>query len=96
VALLPVNGLRIRPQLNKQVVMNAEQAAELTAVLRPHVTVPQHYAYTSGRLGDRLLTKSDTNPGNFLDAARRTAPGCAIRVLQPGAPLTVTSPQTVD
>jgi len=95
-ALLPVNGLQIRPQLNKQVVMNAEEAADLTAVLRPHVTVPQHYAYTSGWLGDRLLTKSDTNPSHFLDAAGRTAPGCAIRVLQTGEPLTVPSPQTVD
>ena len=53
-ALLPVNGLQIRPQLNKQVVMNAEQAAELTAVLRPGVTVPHHYAFTGGWLGDRL------------------------------------------
>jgi L-ascorbate metabolism protein UlaG (beta-lactamase superfamily) len=63
VALLPVNGLQIRPQLNKQVVMNAEQAADLTATLRPYLTVPHHYAFTSGRLGDRLLTKADRDPG---------------------------------
>lgn len=94
VALLPVNGLRIRPQLNKQVVMNAEQAAELTAVLRPQITVPHHYAFTSGRLGDRLITKTDPDPQHFLDAARRIAPAAATRVLRPGEPLTISSTQT--
>jgi L-ascorbate metabolism protein UlaG (beta-lactamase superfamily) len=67
--LLPVNGLRIRPQFNKQVVMNAEQAAELTAALGPRVTVPHHYAFTSGRLGDKLITKGDRDPGRFVSAA---------------------------
>ena len=95
-ALLPVNGLRIRPQRNKQVVMNAGQAAELTAVLRPGITVPHHYAFTSGWLGDRLITKSDRDPRHFLDAARHVAPECATRVLRPGEPLTVASAQTAD
>lgn len=90
-ALLPVNGLRIRPQLNKQVVMDAGQAAELTAVLRPQITVPHHYAFTGGWLGDRLITKSDRDPQHFLDAARRIAPGSATRVLRPGEPLTMTT-----
>jgi L-ascorbate metabolism protein UlaG (beta-lactamase superfamily) len=93
VALLPINGLRIRPQLNKQIVMNAEQAAELTAVLRPGITVPHHYAFTGGWLGDHLITKSDPDPQHFLDAARRIAPGSATRVLRPGEPLTITGAQ---
>jgi L-ascorbate metabolism protein UlaG (beta-lactamase superfamily) len=87
VALLPVNGLQIRPALNRQIVMNAEQAAELTALLRPRITVPHHYAFTSGRLGDRLMTKADRNPQHFVSAAQRLAPGSAVRVLQPGEPL---------
>jgi L-ascorbate metabolism protein UlaG (beta-lactamase superfamily) len=87
VALLPVNGLRIRPQFNKQVVMNAEQAAELTAVLRPRVAVPHHYAFTSGRIGDKLATKGDRDPGLFVSAARTLAPDAAVRVLEPGEPL---------
>jgi hypothetical protein len=37
---------RIRPQRNKQAGMNAGQAAELTAVLRPGITVPHRYAIT--------------------------------------------------
>jgi L-ascorbate metabolism protein UlaG (beta-lactamase superfamily) len=89
VALLPVNGLRIRPQLNKQVVMDAEQAAELTAVLAPRVTVPHHYAFTGGPVGDRLMTKGDRDPGHFVSAARRLAPDAEVRVLQPGEPLVV-------
>jgi len=91
VALLPVNGLQIRPQLNKQVVMNAEQAAELTAVLRPHLTIPHHYAFTSGRAGDRLLTKANRNPDRFTEAASRLAPDSATRILAPGQPLTMTT-----
>jgi L-ascorbate metabolism protein UlaG (beta-lactamase superfamily) len=89
VALLPVNGLQIRPQFNKQVVMNADQAAELTAVLKPRVTVPHHYAFTSGAFGDRVMTKGDRDPGHFVAAARRLAPESAVRVLRPGEPLQV-------
>ena len=62
VALLPVNGLQIRMAGNKQVVMNAEEAAELTAALRPRLAVPQHYAFTSGTVGDMLFLKSDKDP----------------------------------
>jgi L-ascorbate metabolism protein UlaG (beta-lactamase superfamily) len=87
VALLPVNGLQIRPQFNKQVVMNAEQAAELTGVLKPGMTVPHHYAFTGGVIGDRLMTKSDRDPGHFVSAAARLAPESPVRVLQPGEPL---------
>jgi L-ascorbate metabolism protein UlaG (beta-lactamase superfamily) len=93
VALLPVNGLRIRPQLNKQVVMDAEQAAELTAALQPHVTVPHHYAFTSGWLGDWMLTKGNRDPRRFTEAASRIAPGAAIRIIQPGQPLILTTAQ---
>jgi len=53
-ALLPINGLRIRPALNKQVVMDAVEAAELTAALRPRLAVPIHYAFTAGPIRDRL------------------------------------------
>ncbi len=63
--------------------MNAEQAAELTAALRPHVTVPHHYAFTSGWVGDRLITKSDPDPRHFLDAAPRLVLESATRVLPP-------------
>jgi L-ascorbate metabolism protein UlaG (beta-lactamase superfamily) len=89
VALLPVNGLRIRPQLNKQVVMNAEEAAELTAALRPGLAVPHHYAFTGGRIGDRLITNGDRDPAHFVEAASRLAPGIPVQVINPGEPLAV-------
>ena len=83
-SLLPTNGLRIRPQLNRQVVMNAEQAAELTAVLRPGLTIPHHYAFTGGWLGDRLLAHGDRDPLHLVEAARRLAPGSPVRITSPG------------
>ena len=95
VALLPVNGLQIRMAGNKQVVMNAEEAAELTAVLRPRLAVPQHYAFTGGTVGDMLFLKSDKDPSLFVEAARRLAPDIPVKVISPGEPLAV-APLTPD
>jgi L-ascorbate metabolism protein UlaG (beta-lactamase superfamily) len=83
-ALLPTNGLQIRPAGNMQVVMNATEAAQLTAILAPELALPHHYAFTSGWLGDRLITKGDTNPGHFQDAAARLAPETTVQIVQPG------------
>ncbi|MQY07120.1 MBL fold metallo-hydrolase [Actinomadura macrotermitis] len=87
-ALLPVNGLRIRP-LRRQVVMSAEQAAELCAVLRPAVAVPVHYAFTAGPVRDRLFLGYDGTPERFARAVARHAPATAVRILPPGRPLTL-------
>ena len=70
-ALLPTNGLCVRPLNDQQVVMNATEAAGLAGVLRPDVAIPHHYAFTSGWLGDRLITRSDPDPRHFAEAARR-------------------------
>jgi L-ascorbate metabolism protein UlaG (beta-lactamase superfamily) len=86
-ALLPVNGLTIRPLLNRQVVMNAAEAAELAGVLRPRVAVPIHYAFTGGSVRDRLLIKKDPRPELFVDAAADLAPDVSVHVLAPGEPL---------
>jgi L-ascorbate metabolism protein UlaG (beta-lactamase superfamily) len=86
-ALLPVNGLQIRPAFNRRVVMTAEQAGELCAVLRPKVAVPIHYAFTAGPLRDRLFLKHDGTPERFQRAAADHAPATTVRVLSPGQPL---------
>lgn len=86
-ALLPINGLRIRPLLNKQVVMDAHEAAALTATLHPTVAVPIHYAFTGGPVGDRLLVKHDGRPDRFVRAVADLAPHTHARVLDPGEPL---------
>ena len=86
-ALLPINGLKIRPAFNRQVVMTAEQAGELCAVLRPRLAVPIHYAFTAGPLRDRLLLKYDGTPERFQQAVARHAPETKTHILAPGEPL---------
>jgi L-ascorbate metabolism protein UlaG (beta-lactamase superfamily) len=88
-ALLPVNGLHLRMENNRQVVMNAEEAAELTSVLRPKIAIPQHYAFSGGPIGDRLFLKSDKDPALYVDAARRYVPEVPVRVIEPGERLVV-------
>ncbi len=83
-ALLPVNGLKIRTMLNKQVVMNAMEAADLTKTLHPRLAVPTHYAFTAGPVGDRLLLKLDRNPNLYRDAVGDLAPDTDVHVLEPG------------
>ena len=83
-ALLPTNGLHVLPIGNKQVVMNADEAAQLTAILRPQLAVPHHYAFTKGWLGDRIVTHSDRDPYRYADAAKRLAPATEVRVVEPG------------
>ena len=88
-ALVPVNGLTLRPLLNRQVVMNAREAAELCALLRPRVAVPIHYAFTGGPIQDRLVLKYTGTADEFAREAARRAPGTRVRILAPGEPLTV-------
>jgi L-ascorbate metabolism protein UlaG (beta-lactamase superfamily) len=83
-ALLPTNGLHVRPANNMQVVMNAREAAELTAILKPELAIPHHYAFTKGWLGDRLITSSDKNPLHYQDASRDLAPETTVRIIEPG------------
>ncbi|GGU30382.1 MBL fold metallo-hydrolase [Streptomyces violascens] len=88
-AILPVNGLCIRPAGLRQVVMDAEQAADLTAVLKPTLAVPHHYAFHSGFLGDRMITKGDRDPRHYTDALGRIAPEINTRIVLPGVEVTV-------
>src|SRR6266851_448849 len=86
-ALLPVTGLQIRPMLNKEVVMNAQEAAELCSWLQPSVAVPIHYAFTAGPVRDRLLLKYTGTAAEFARAAAQRAPGTQVHILPPGQPL---------
>jgi L-ascorbate metabolism protein UlaG (beta-lactamase superfamily) len=92
-ALLSVNGLRIRPMLNRQVVMNPQEAAELCSILHPRYAVPIHYAYTGGPIGDLLLVKHDGTAEAFAQAAAQLAPETTVRILTPGEPMTIASLQ---
>ena len=88
-ALLPINGLIIRPMLNRQVVMNAREAADLVEILDPRFAVPIHYRFTGGPVGDRVLLKYDGTPEEFEREAALRAPGMDVRVLAPGVPLEI-------
>jgi L-ascorbate metabolism protein UlaG (beta-lactamase superfamily) len=88
-ALLPINGLRIRPAFNRKVVMSAEEAAGYCAVLQPKVAVPIHYSFTGGWLRDRLFLGYNGTPEQFQRAVARDAPATQVRVLAPGEPLTL-------
>jgi L-ascorbate metabolism protein UlaG (beta-lactamase superfamily) len=87
-ALLPVNGLAIRPAFNRQIVMTAEQAAGLAGVLQARFAVPIHYRYTAGPIRDRLLLKYDGTPERFAAALASAAPAVQAQILEPGEPLT--------
>lgn len=88
-AILPTNGLCIRPMDMRQVVMDAEEAAALTAVLKPTLAVPHHYAFHSGWLGDRMVTKGDQDPRHYADAVARLAPDIEVRLVLTGTAVTV-------
>jgi L-ascorbate metabolism protein UlaG (beta-lactamase superfamily) len=83
VALLPINGLTIRPLGNKRVVMNAEDAATLTAWLNPKVVIPIHYRYTPAWYR-RPLIRFERNPELFVKAVNQRAPQVEVKVLKPG------------
>ncbi len=85
-ALLPINGLKLRPLMNRQMVMNAEQAAELTAILEPRVVVPIHYRYYA-TFPRTLLIEHERDPEAFVRSVEQRAPGTEARVLTPGEPL---------
>lgn len=86
-ALLPINGLRLRPLLNRKIVMDAREAGHLAGTLSPDVAIPIHYAFTGGPVADRLLLKHDRRPEPFLAAVADLAPHTHAQVLAPGEPL---------
>ncbi|WP_028924701.1 MBL fold metallo-hydrolase [Pseudonocardia acaciae] len=89
-ALLPINGLRIRPAFNRKMVMDAEDAAGLTAALHPRLAVPIHYAFTAGPVRDKLVLKMDRDrPDTYRQAAAALAPDTEVHVLAPGTPLSL-------
>ena len=89
VALLPVNGLTIRPLLNRRVVMDDEEAAKLCGILRPRVAIPTHYAFTAGNLRNHVLLKYTGTAKGFVEAVPRYSPSTEARILGPGESVTV-------
>ena len=65
--------------------MDAEEAGEMTAIVRPRVVIPIHYRYTSS-LWRKLLIKHERGPESFVQAVNRRALGSESqgRILAPG------------
>jgi L-ascorbate metabolism protein UlaG (beta-lactamase superfamily) len=93
VALLAINGLRIRPAGNRKVVMDAKDAAELCRILQPRYAVPIHYSFTGGAIMDTLILKYAGSPSaltqEFQQATASLSPNTSVRVLAPGEPLVI-------
>lgn len=83
-AILSVNGLQIRPMFNKQMVMSAEQAAELCAIINPKVAVPIHYNFSGGKFKDRFVLKYEGNAQEFVDATTVKASKTKTFILETG------------
>lgn len=88
-ALLPINGLQIRPLFNRKVVMSAKDAAELCSILHPRVAVPIHYTFTAGPLRDRLLLKYEGSANEFVQTVVQRSLKTLVRILPPGEPLQI-------
>ena len=80
-ALLSVNGHGV---LGEQVVMNAEEPAELAGLLGAEVAVPMHYRFKGSWFTDSFILSYDGTPGRFLAAVRKTAPGTKALALESG------------
>jgi L-ascorbate metabolism protein UlaG (beta-lactamase superfamily) len=91
-ALLSINGLKIRPQFNHQVVMNVQEAAEVCRLFQPRHAIPIHYMFTGGPIGDTLLLKHEGTPEGFAQEVARRAPQTQVHILPPGQPLTIERP----
>ncbi len=88
-ALLGINGLRIKPLLGRQMSMDPDDAARVCAELRVRVCVPIHYAFNGGWFSSRFLLSHKGTPQQFCEAVRRQSPATHAVTLSPVQPLTI-------
>jgi L-ascorbate metabolism protein UlaG (beta-lactamase superfamily) len=86
-ALLGINGLRIKPLLGRQMSMDPADAARVCAELQVPVCVPIHYAFNGGWFSSTFLLSHKGTPQQFSEAVRRLAPVTNVVTLSPGQPL---------
>lgn len=86
-ALLGINGLRIKPLLGRQMSMDPADAARVCAGLDIPVCVPIHYAFNGGWFSSTFLLSHKGTPQQFAEAARRQSQSTNVVTLSPGQPL---------
>ena len=89
-ALLGINGLRIKPLLGRQMSMDPADAARVCANLNIPICVPIHYAFNGGWFSSTFLLSHKGTPEQLAEAARRQSPSTNVVTLAPGQPLTLT------
>jgi L-ascorbate metabolism protein UlaG (beta-lactamase superfamily) len=94
-AIVAVNGLTVTGA--GQMVMNAQEAAELVAMLHAKVAVPMHYTFHGNWFTDTFILSYTGTPADFVTATKAKSPSTKVHVLEPGAPLVLTrAPDTED
>lgn len=88
-AILSVNGLKVRPLFNKQMVMNAKEAAKLCSIISPKVAVPIHYNFSGGKFKDRFILKYDGDADEFIKEAAKKASNTKTFKLETGEVLSI-------
>ncbi len=86
-ALLGINGLRIKPLLGRQMSMDPVDAARVCAELDIPVCVPIHYAFNGGWFSSTFLLSHKGTPQQFTEAVRLLSPLTNVVTLSPGQPL---------
>jgi L-ascorbate metabolism protein UlaG (beta-lactamase superfamily) len=89
VALLGINGLRIKPLMGRQMSMDPADAARVCAKLNIPVCVPIHYAFNGGWFSSTFLLSHKGTPEQFAEAARQQSPATNVVTIAPGQPLTL-------
>ena len=88
-ALLGINGLRIKPLLGRQMSMDPADAARVCHRLDIPLCIPIHYAFNGGWFSSTFLLSHKGTPQQFSEAVRRLSPSTNVVTLSPGQPLTV-------
>jgi L-ascorbate metabolism protein UlaG (beta-lactamase superfamily) len=88
-ALLGINGLRIKPLLGRQMSMDPADAARVCALLDIPLCVPIHYAFNGGWFSSTFLLSHKGTPAQFSEAARMQSASTNVVTLSPGQPLTI-------
>ena len=83
-ALFAVNGLSV---MGQQVVMNAEDAAQLAGLIDAEVAVPIHYRFHGSWFTDGFILSYDGTPERFITALKDRAPATKGFILEPGQEL---------
>ncbi len=86
-ALLGINGLRIKPLLGRQMSMDPADAARVCVELNIPICVPIHYAFNGGWFSSTFLLSHKGTPEQFSEVIRHQSSSTNVVTLAPGQPL---------